>query len=274
MAENAVTGIDMESSLNPFLHPWTILAAQIILTGLTVGFTKPSSFIRPAMLLPILCITVAYISTARRRVDNIFQVSWGGSQAVLATYQYIDVAIVSRWDFEYSGPKASNRAKDQRSPFSADTLWNRLKFGLYAASSFRNCATVFETRGIKPFDRKDPSFVPSKERFIVSTTVHLIACYLALDILTSLGDPERQAVLFSEERIPLLSRLNEVTSQELVDRLVCSFVFWLVNYLVLSTSVTAISLVMVLTGMTSVEWWKPMFNIDNGFPYTIRRFWR
>ncbi|EXJ93244.1 hypothetical protein A1O3_01801 [Capronia epimyces CBS 606.96] len=261
------------ASLNPLSHPWTLLAAQIILTSLTVGFTKPSCFIRPAMLLPILCMTTVYISTARTRVDNIFQLSWGGSQAVLATYQYIDVAIVSRWNFEHSGPEPRNKSEKQRSPFGADNPWNRLKFGLYAASSFRNCATVFETRGIKPFNRKDPSFIPSKERFIVSATMHLIACYLTLDALTSLGDPDKQAVLFSESRIPLLSRLDQVTMQELIERLTCSLVFWIVNYLVLSTSVTAISLIMVGTGLSSVAWWKPLFNIDNGFPYTVRRFW-
>lgn len=255
-------------------HPWTILATQIGLMSLTLGFTKPSSPVRSAMLIPTLLATIVYIPTARHRVDNIFQVSWGASQAVLATYQYIDVAIVNRWDFEFSGPQPKEPAKKPTSPYGADTFWNRLKFGFYATSSFRNCATAFETRGLQPFNRKDPAFVPSTERFITAATLHLVACYLVLDALTSLGDSDKQAVLFAESRIPLLTRLGEVTVQELAERLICSFTFWLVNYLVLSTSVTAVSLIMVATGMSEVAWWKPLFNFGNGFPFTVRRFWR
>lgn len=255
-------------------HPWTILAAQLALTSFILGFTKPSSPLRSAMLIPMLLATIVYIPTARYRVDNIFQVSWGASQAVLATYQYIDVVLVNRWDFEYSGPQPKDPSKKPTSPYGADTFWNRLKFGLYATSSFRNCGTAFETRGLQPFKRKDPAFVPSTTQFLINATLHFVACYMALDALTSLGDPDKQAVLFAESRIPLLSRLGEVTVQELVERLICSFTFWLVNYLVLSTSVTALSIILVATGVSEVTWWKPLFNFGNGFPFTVRRFWR
>ena len=254
--------------------PWTLLASQLIFTSFILGFTKPSSTLRLLLLIPILSATLVYIPTARHRVDNIFQVSWGASQAVLATYQYIDVALITRWDFDFSGPEPKEPTKKAPSPYAADTVWNRIKFGLYATSSFRNCATAFETRGLRPFRRSDLKYTPSTDQFVISATLHLIACYLVLDALTSLGDPDKQAVLFAESRIPLLSRLGDISAQELIERLICSFIFWLVNYLVLSTSVTAVSLVMVLTGMSEVSWWKPLFNFDNGFPFTIRRFWR
>ncbi|OCL03382.1 hypothetical protein AOQ84DRAFT_227474 [Glonium stellatum] len=204
---------------------------QIGLTGLTVGFTKPSSPVRPAMLIFMLLAMIVYIPTAKDRVDNIFQVSWGTSQAVLATYQYIDVALVNRWDFEFSGPQPREPAKKLTSPYGTDIFWNRSKFDFYTTSSFRNCVTPFETR------------------FITSATLHLVTCYPLLDALTLLGDPEKQAALFAESRISLLSRL--------------------VNYLVLSTSVTAISLIMVATGMSEPAWWKPLFNFGNGFPFTV-----
>jgi hypothetical protein len=254
--------------------PWTLLGSQLIITSFVLGFTKPSSALRPLLLIPVLSATLVYIPTARHRVDNIFQVSWGASQAVLATYQYIDVALITRWDFDFSGPEPKEPTKRAPSPYAVDTVWNRLKFGLYATSSFRNCATAFETRGLRPFRRSDPKYTPSTDQFVISATLHLIACYLVLDALTSLGEPDKQAVLFAESRIPLLSRLGDVSAQELMERLICSFVFWLVNYLVLSTSVTAISLIMVSTGISEVSWWKPLFNFDNGFPFTIRRFWR
>ncbi|MCJ1251043.1 hypothetical protein MMC30_008274 [Trapelia coarctata] len=254
-------------------HPWTVLAGQIGLISLTVGFTRPDSHMRSAMLLPILLAALYYILVARYRVENTFQVNWGASQAVLALYQYIDVALANKWDFDFSGPQPREPTKKKKVPYGPDNFWNRIKFGFYAASSFRNSGTPFETRGLQPFSKKDPAYVPSTERYLITTGMHFVTCYLILDALTSLGDPEAQAALFAEHKIPLLSRLREVTVQEVIERTICSFAFWLVNYLVLSTSIMAVSLIMVSTGLSDVTWWKPLFNFGNGFPYTIRRFW-
>ena len=207
-------------------HPWTLLASQIIVNALVVGFAKPSSKIRPLALTLYLISTSVYVMTAKSRVDNIFQVNWGGSQAVLATYQYIDTAIVSRWDFDFAGPEPKAPSKKHSHRYGRDTVWNRLKFGFYAASSFRNCGTAFEARGLRPFRRSDPAYIPSRAQFLASTALRVVACYLVLDTLTSLGDSDKQAILFAESRIPLLSRLNEVTPQELVERLICSLTFW------------------------------------------------
>jgi hypothetical protein len=222
----------------------------------------------------MLLVTVVYIPTARYRIDNIFRVSWGASHSILTTYQYINVALLNRWDFDFSGPQPKEPTKKSTSPYGKDTFWNRVKFGFYAASSFRHCGTPFETRGLQPFKRDDPSFVPSTGRFLFAGAIHLVTCYLALDALTSLGDPDKVADLFGEHRIPLLSRLGEVTFQELVERFTCAFAFWLVNYLILSVAGTVLSLFTVATGMAGVIWWKPMFNFGNGFPFTVRRFWR
>ncbi|KAL1966145.1 hypothetical protein VTN77DRAFT_4697 [Rasamsonia byssochlamydoides] len=196
-------------------HPWTNLTAQVGLTALTVGFTRPESLMRRIMLLPILLIVPWYFSVATARVENMFQVSWGASQAVLALYQYLDVALVNKWDFDFSGPQPRDPTKKNKVPFGSDTFWNRVKFGFYAASSFRNCSTPFETRGLQPFNKKDLAYTPSTKRYVRTAALHFFACYL-LHTLTSLGDPKAQALFLS---------------------------------------------------------WKPLFNFENGFPFTIRRFW-
>jgi hypothetical protein len=184
----------------------------------------------------------------------------------------LDVVLINKWDFRYSGPRPASQSEKSRPEHPPqDTIWNRLKFGLYAAASFRKCGTPYETKGIRQFRS-----IPSRAHFVLRCGLHLIMCYLVLDAITSLQTAEEVAARFAEAKIPLFSRLRsgEATTFELVERVIYTFSFWLMIYLVMTMSAAIVSLITVSSGLTSVMWWKPAFNFGHGFPYSVRRCWR
>jgi len=78
--------------------------------------------------------------------------------------------------------------------------------------------------------------------------------------------------MFRDDRIALFSRWQEVTVEEFLTRAVLTFMFWLLNYLLLVVLFNLPGLVCVATGITGVSWWRPIFNSPTE-AYTLRNFW-
>jgi hypothetical protein len=186
--------------------------------------------------------------------------------------QYVDVAFLSKWDFEDGGPQRKAPEKKEPAPYGTDSFLTRLKFGIYAASSYRCSGTPFEVANLAPFDRKNPQYQPSKTKFLRGALRRIVTCYLILDAMVSFGDPKTMAHLFSDEKIPLLGRLSTFTAEEAVTRTITSFSFWLVNYLILMLFFDVPAILCVSLGISDVSWWRPPFNsILEAF--TLRRYW-
>ncbi|KXX73084.1 hypothetical protein MMYC01_210599, partial [Madurella mycetomatis] len=255
-----------------YLHPWSLLVFQTSLIVFAVGFTRPGSLIRLALWPLALYLVFRFVATAHV-LGNGFHMSFGASDAWLTFLQYWDVALLSKWDFDYGGPQPKAADKKEKTPWRKQpTLWNRIGFGIYAASSYRCSGTPFEVPNLAPFDEKDPSYVPSKAAYLRKAAIRVVVVYLMLDAMTSFNDPESMRSIFADEKIPLLSRLSSLTFDEAVMRTFTSFSFWLVNYLVLILFFDIPGIICVSTGLSGVEWWRPPFrSITEAF--TLRRYW-
>ena len=254
-------------------HPWTLLATEISLLVLIVGFTSPSSPGRRAFFPVFIYLVYAVFMGARTQISNSFHASFGTAYATLTFLQYVDVALLSKWDFAYGGPSPRAPTKKLEKPFSkSDNLWNRLKFGIYAAASYRCSGTSFEVPNQAPFDPKNLNYVPSRGKYLRWALFRVIVVYFILDALTSFNDPAAMAPLFTDEKIPLLARLSQLTLQEGLTRTITSFSFWFVNYLVLMLFFDIPGIICVSTGLSGVEWWRPPFNSITE-AYTLRRYW-
>jgi len=272
------------SSISTMGHPIAALIGQILLTAITAGFTHGDSPFRVLGLLPMALAVPYYVQTASS-IPNLFQANFGGAQAVLALYQYLDVVLINKWDFRFHGPmpKAPEKKRETENgrslpnngPRNGGSFLQRLQFGFYAAASFRKSGTPFETHGVSPFKMSDPAYEPSSWRYTLGAALRFATCYLVLDSLTSLGDAEDLAVLFAEAKQPLFSRMHEMGPKDFAERVVTTVMFWTVLFLVLSTWIAFVSFLGVGLGLLSVSWWKPPFNVmaGHGFPYSIRRFW-
>ncbi|KAK1541151.1 tat pathway signal sequence [Colletotrichum paranaense] len=260
------------TDLQWYLHPWSLLVYQTSLIVFAVGFTRPGSLIRLA-LWPLALFTVFRFVATAHVLNNGFHMSFGASDAWLTFLQYWDVVLLSNWDFEYGGPQPKVMEKREAKPWrERATFWNRLGFGIYAASSYRCSGTPFEVPNLGPFDKKDPKYVPSKAKYIRNAAIRVVVVYLILDAMTSFNDPTAMRSVFADEKIPLLRRLSQLTLEEAIMRTFTSFSFWLVNYLVLILFFDIPGIICVATGLSGVEWWRPPFNsIFQAF--TLRRYW-
>ena len=264
---------DVRWTLPPWAtHPWTLLSIESGLLVLIVGFTKPSSPVRRAFLPIFVYLVYAFVVGAQYRISNSFHASFGASDAWLTLLQYVDIALLSKWDFDYGGPSPLAPPKKEKPISKRDTFWNRLSFGVYAASSYRCSGTSFEVPNLARFDSKNPSYVPSRGKYLRWAIFRVVVVYFVLDALTSFNDPAAMAPLFAENKIPLLPRLFDLTLQEAITRTVTSFLFWFVNFLVLMLFFDIPGIICVATGLSGVEWWRPPFNRITE-AYTLRRYW-
>lgn len=239
---------------------------------LVVGFTNAQSRIR-SLLIPFMGYLVyAFMVAAPTRIPNTFHRSFGASDAWLTFLQYVDVAALSQWDFSYGGPKPLAVEKKELKPYGKDTLLNRLRFGIYGASSYRCSGTPFEVPNLAPFDRKDLSYQPSKGNYLKWAVFRVVVVYLLLDGMLSFSDPAALAPLFADKNIPLLFRLRELTVEEAITRTITSASFWLVNYLTLMLFFDIPGIFCVSTGLSTVAWWRPPFNSISE-AWTLRRYW-
>ena len=196
------------------MHPWTLLATEISLLVLIVGFTSPSSPGRRAFFPVFIYLVYAVFMGARTQISNSFHASFGTAYATLTFLQYVDVALLSKWDFAYDGPSPRAPTKKLEKPVSkTDNPWNRLSFGIYAAASYRCSGTSFEVPNQAPFDPKNLNYVPSRGKYLRWALFRVVVVYFILDAMTSFNDPAAMAPLFTHDKIPLLGRLSQLTLQ-------------------------------------------------------------
>jgi hypothetical protein len=209
---------------------------------------------------------------------------------------YIEMALLSGWNFESRGPKSltlrekegANGAatskemstpENSRKSFATKkvvqkeaTFWDRFCFGFNSVISFRDINTPFEVKNVPHFSEKDPSYIPSRTTFLARSTLRFVACYLVLDIVESQPPPSNAAEIFGLDSIPVFRRLNEVSIEEVCTRTISSLVFWVMVYTVLNVQQAFFAIVAVGSGLTEVKAWRPLMGslLET---YTIRGFW-
>jgi hypothetical protein len=272
-----------------------VLAFQIMTVSLVLGFTSPRSILRSAVLPLIAACTYSVAVNAR----NCMRLPWAatvGAYTSCFLWMYIEMALLSGWNFESRGPNSpthhekegangaarSNALSPQKNSrvYSASTktiweegtIWDRFCFGFNSTISFRDVNTPFEVKNVPHFSQTDPTYVPSRANFIAWSTLRFLACYLVLDIVESQPPPPNAAEIFGLSSIPVFRRLNEVSIEEVFTRTISSFVFWIMVYTVLNVQQAFFALVAVGSGLTEVKAWRPLMGSFSE-TYTVRGFW-
>lgn len=254
-------------------HLVSISAAQIFLLAVVVGFTKPGSTIRTFSLPLTIGLMLFSVFSPKGTYDSILRVLIIAAPSELVL-QHFNIAILRRWDFDFAKPQPRQAEKKQQKPCGQSSVWNRLKFGMYAAISHRYCGEAFEIENVPNFRRKDPKFVPSKRRFLVQRGLMLFAMYLVLDFLGTKADPDARDVRITRSRQALFSRLGDFTVREAIGRLLGTVMIWGCGILNITLNFGVPGWLLVIAGLSEPKWWRPVFNLEHGMPYSIRRFWR
>ncbi|MCJ1267838.1 hypothetical protein MMC22_007724 [Lobaria immixta] len=199
-----------------------------------------------------------------------------GGFSITFLLQYISAALLSRWSFTTSGPSTApspqNLKPDREKNTAGELLGARLKFGFLAATSFRHTDTPYEVKNVPHFSAQDPNYVPSRTEFLRRKVITILICYLVLDLLSLDADAETNSINFSPEKIPLFTRLGDVTGKELLMRLFATLGFGACVYIFQTGVQSIFALLDVGLGMNEVKSWRPMFGPPRD-AYTLRRFW-
>ncbi|PTB66754.1 hypothetical protein BBK36DRAFT_3899 [Trichoderma citrinoviride] len=261
---------------------WLVLAYQALLVGivgLVVGFTSANSFIRP-LVLPMLAALVSHAL-----IFNKEAISHKGTWTLINMntaglfLQYLDVGLISRWSYSAYGPtsprgnqpNANLGLTDRKKPQQkASHLVSRLQWAFDVATSWRAPATPWEVKGTPQF-----AMVPSRGRFIVRKAITLIWSLLILDAMSLMGgqpDPAVNATKFSWDKVLFLTRLGEVTRNEVILRTIVVYIRWVAIYYYVQAFYSSLAIVCVAAGVSPVQRWPPLFGSISEM-YTIRNTW-
>lgn len=256
------------------LHPINYLASIIIITTLVIGFTSPYSSIRLGTLPLIATATWRLLSTCSTDIPNVFWASLVSGNGLTYFLLYTELALLSKWNFDDRGP-APRRGEVATAPQEReqhDNSWLRFKFGFNAVLSQRRVGTAYEVKNVPAFKKGDPTYVPIKSRFLTGNLVSMIICYLIVDASSLAAQPEMNEGFFAATKVPLLSRIDQVTLEELVVRTMSCFTVALNVCCILLFGYYMLASITISLGLSEVKDWRPPFGslID---VYTVRRFW-
>ena len=253
----------------PLIDLFLVISLQVSINALVVAFTSPSTLPR-FLALPLIIACVYYlIPKCLPATGRVIWAALLGAHSLSFLLQYIDTALLTKWSVETNG--RSNPPATRRKPTGKVTLWNRIRFGYHAAVLTRNVGTLFEIKGIPPFSQKNPSYVPSKGKFLAQKTILLLSCYLTLDFLTFASQPEQNPVLFQQIRISWRDPQN-LLFEQLIVRSTTTLGFWISLYCIIQAYMGILAFVGVALGLSDVKSWPPGFGPVSE-AYTVRRFW-
>ena len=241
-----------------------------------LGFTSANSLIRTAVFPILLLWTWAALPHSRNGVNRNIWASFLASNLLGQCLQYADMALLSRWSYEADGPTSAlggqRNLKIEASGKPVSTM-GRVRFALFTTWAARLANSPWEVKNTPPFRTGDPTFVPSRGRFLRDTALKLSACIIIINLIDLIpAKPAQNSILFSGARVPLFARLWDVTGEEAVVRVGASLLGWFINYCILEAMYDTLAIVFVALRLTGVSAWRPIFG-DLQDCRSLRRFW-
>ncbi|KAI4260129.1 MAG: hypothetical protein L6R42_004203 [Xanthoria sp. 1 TBL-2021] len=263
----------------------SLVGLQIAITTLILGFTSRASALRSGGLL--LVIYCAYLQIPHiTHVQNPVARGFLANSTFVLTILYIDKALLSRWIFTIQGPTSSvsglqpvdddkipnKRPKAHPGDEIANGLGSRLRFGLHLSMQSRFANTRWPVKNIPAFDKANPGYVPSKAEFLRAAIPKWALYVLILDLAGFLNSSSENGITFAAEQVPLFSRLGNISGEDVITRIASILAFWSFQYMVIEVVYGAIAIVAILSGLSAVEAWPPMFG-SLSESYSLRQFW-
>ncbi|AEO63131.1 uncharacterized protein THITE_2108027 [Thermothielavioides terrestris NRRL 8126] len=260
-------------------HPLFDLAAVVLLSAVTVGFTSAPSLARSAVF-PILCgLTWHCVVKCSEYISRSAWASSVGGYTLTYLFHYLDVGLLSRWDFKLQGPAtelakgwgppATSQKPPSRQPPGDNGVTSRLRFGFSVVFSWRFANTPYQARGVPALDEK---LRRSRARFLANTLLTCAVCYLVLDAMDSSADPEITEKFYSLDKVAFFSRIRDVSAEELVMRFFAALGLGAGLVSVQRGVYSILAFVSVATGLSKpVDW--PPFNGPFAKIDSLRNFW-
>ena len=241
------------STLPFLLHPIIFYFVQNALTISTIAFTSPSSTIRFAILpLSLLCIYTIFPTYLDRLPRGVVASVVSGT-TFANILQYIGLVVLTRLSCKQQG------------------LYQRLQYGYFINSASRLIGTPLQVKNVPFYSTSDRAHIPSRTSFLLRKALIFSICYIVLDLATSSAKPAENHIHYSLNKIPCFTRWGDVTSEEIIRKLVGGIAYWTASYCTMQCYMGAWAFISVACG-SDPKYWRPNFGpLSEG--YTIRRFW-
>ena len=260
-------------------HPALLYPLQLLVI-FAASFTQPASSIRHAAVFLSGVLTWSFFKTCHSPTfftNNVPKVMIGNW---LITYFFhaIERLLIRRWCFDADGPTnyESNKKKAKivqdnvPERVKNTSIWDKAVFAIDLLFSPRSIGKPWQINKVANYDDKNPTFVPSRRRFLVQIALQSICLFLIADFARMAPPPNPG--LFGPRKIPLLTRLSQVTAEELIIRIFATVAFWVNTYIVACLIANVPSLMSVGSGLSSPASWRPTYG-SLSEAYTIRKFW-
>ncbi|KAF7889118.1 hypothetical protein EAF00_009418 [Botryotinia globosa] len=271
----------MASFLQNPKSPLYVNGLQLFITSLVIGFTTAHSRVRLAVLPVLLALVWISIPSSYETITQKLWKSVLASESVTRIIHYIEVAFVTKWTYEANGPSRPNlniqyadktAACGSRPPRNNANTSSRLSFGIATSLAHRNNGTRFEVKNVPPFSEHDRSYIPTRKEFLRSTALRAGICYIIMDILSSSGDPTRNAEVYAPNLVPVFARLHHHTFEQLLMRVATSTATLFSIYCLVNIMRSVIAFLAVFLNITDVTCWRPVFG-SLSEASSIRGFW-
>ena len=286
VCDRRLTSYNTMVSYAPMLPPTIWIAVEIAVTALTIGLTSSSSkLLRVSGLLLVTAVAYLAFLAISRHFSTTLWASLLATNASTYVLQCLDLALLDQWNFDDGGPVQKTRdprkssmveaveRKRKKVPSCRDgTTWERLCFGLNATLSPRHLNTPYQVKNVPAWSSASSEHIPSRENFLWRTAFIVLFGYMILDLCSLGAQPERNAIMFSSDKVGFFSRLGYLGTEENTVRVLTALVQWLHMYCVLRVIYGLSSFLAVGSGISEVEDWAPPFG-SLSEAYSIRRFW-
>lgn len=257
-------------------HPFTLLLFQAFISTQVLLSTPPSCVLRWIGLLLLLACAWLTVPTYLERLERIPWTAFAAGHTILGVLQYIELALLRQWDSQTSAQCISSRRQrgkpgDDASGFS---FAEKLKMGYFVATSSRHITTSIESKGIPDFSSHNPTYIPSWKKLLFQRAAICFLSYVVLD-LAALGLRSQHARNASSRplnQVPILTRLDDVSLQELNTRIQDTVGYYVFCYFLIQCYTSALACIALSLKIDTVESWKPNFGPLKE-SYSLRQFW-
>ena len=255
-------------------QPIFIVAAQVLATSVTLGFTGGTSIIRQASLPLVASLTAALVTTLRS--DTSIRSQWASAlcgTSVLLLFQHVDLAFLARRQYRPGDNQVSSDGTSKTASQTAPTSFTRLAYGFRETTSFRHVDAVDQVKNVPPFSANVPQYVPPKFTFIWRGCLRLACCALFVDITDTFAPtPEEAARTLSPNKIPLLTKAGAISFEAFATRFGSTVGFFTTLYCVAHLTFYPIAITTVVLGLSSPTPWRPLFD-SPAEARSVRLFW-
>ena len=260
-------------------------ALSLSICVLVLGFTSQNSPLRTLGLIPMLgCMQLALriIRIKDDTTNQLYMSMLMGSTASMVM-QYLDSVLLSRWTYEAQGPTSAlggqtklrtlSGVSQQEGRRSAGTFFSRLVFGWEESFRARSTRTPWEVKHVPKFFPDRPEMVPTRPQFLYLSARRCLISLFIVDVISFMGrDATLNSVNFAQSRIPFFARLQSVTTEEIVLRVISSVLHWVVFVFLLQALYDIAGFIIIALGFGRIERWPPLFNRWTEC-WSVRQFW-